>query len=291
VSKNPEQNGRGLEFAFARAFLDCFTNGALYDGGRLGSLQGKFDACAPAHQARFRRAALAYFAMHGVSPELPSEQSDATLTLFTDEEAQHFGVRDFSLVIGPTSQDVSLKHNHFALKHPRIPSLMQSLGVMKGLDEDLRYRVEYDQLLQSIWVELKDAGVALDSFASLGDKKFTVLYPRVMQFMAETINRFGANSQSVQHLFRFLTGGDHVKVVVLPKKIQVFDMRLLKRPKKMVAWTDPAFPNYMYIEFESALTVSYRIKNDKKELNLISPSLKPDVQPVSKLPLIHEISF
>jgi hypothetical protein len=291
VSKIPEQNGRGLEFAFAQAFLDCFVNGALDHGGRIDLLKAKFDSCDPSIQSRFRRAALAYFSIHGVSPGSPSERHDASLKLFSDEEAQHFGVRDFSLVIGTTSQDVSLKHNHFALKHPRIPSLMQSLGVMKGLEEDLRYRSEYQDLLKSIWDELKVAGVNLDSFASLGKMKFEVLYPRVMQFMAENINRFGSNGPAVQQLFQFLTGGDHVKVVVLPKKIQIFDLRLLKRPKKMVAWTDPKYLNYMYIAFEDSLTVSYRVKNDKRELNLTSPNLKPDVQPVSDLPLISEFEF
>jgi hypothetical protein len=47
----------------------------------------------------------------------------------------------------------------------------------------------------------------------------------------------------------------------------------------------------MYIAFEDSLTVSYRVKNDKRELNLTSPNLKPDVQPVSDLPLISEFEF
>jgi len=206
-----------------------------------------------------------------------------------DREGVNSNVADITLKIGTPEKieikEISLKHNHNALKHPRLPRLPDQCGIT---DESIKQKWVKDH--NNIWEDFfKKAGKLCPNATKFSvlkakDNKFIEqnLYKPLITQVIKFLNENGKNESCVKSFFKFITNKlDFYTIKNEPEQILI---------KKFVNITAPNSFKIIYpynnrlttflIEFDNGWNVSLRLHTASKEFfrnNKIHSSTKFDV--------------
>ncbi|MDP3918332.1 MAG: HaeIII family restriction endonuclease [Nanoarchaeota archaeon] len=136
---------------------------------------------------------------------------------------------------GVDIKNISLKHNHEALKHPRISRLPQQCGIEdKGLIKN--YLIARDNIWDNFFREAKKINSDFTTFKELKDldKEFInlnlykPLIELVISFLEQNVN----NSDNTFSFFKFITGKrDFYQVKAMKDKVQIVFFKDISVPK------------------------------------------------------------
>jgi len=187
---------------------------------------------------------------------------------------------EFSSSQGVHKVNVSLKHRHEALKHPRLTRVPVWIGMV-----DSRKTREYELAYEKAWSTFFEKGKALSPSATkfrelkaikstfIEDNLYKPLYTLVQEFLQNNI----ANTSQVQQLFEFLVGKyDFVKFVDHDGKIEVRDFSAIPKPRSVKIEYDGR--GYLYLQFDNGWRLAGRLHTATEWLK---KSIKFDVQPVN----------
>ena len=279
------QTGRAFEYAIVNE-LAKLPGVSLTDRAAMAQRRDKpkFERLEPLQSNEFCHASRV-LAQTFTAP--PYAIGAATIDRLTDNDARKGDVTDIriqpSLARHPIN--LSVKNNHFALKHQRPPSLMQQLGFVKGSDADIEYRVKLQEIFDSFHRTGKSICPSARLFRELKDidQGFIdrCLYAPVCRLVSSTLRSYLADSIACQTFFSFLVGNiDFIKVILYHGCLEFENFSQIALPSCCRVGFSHESPSYVFLAFDNEWEISMRLHTASSRLASIGkiPSLKFDTQ-------------
>jgi len=115
------------------------------------------------------------------------------------------------------TKNISLKHNHNALCHPRLPSLAQQCGFEKGSKIDKEYRKSYKQIWEKFYAKVKALNEDIETTTELNKKhqKFITknFYVPMQKNAIHFLGTYANSAKNSAEFFKYLTGNKEYFVV------------------------------------------------------------------------------
>lgn len=179
--------------------------------------------------------------------------------------------------------NLSIKNNHFALKHQRPPSLMQQLGFAKNSLEDIEYRTGLNQVYAIFYQRARalspDAVNFRDLTAIQPDFIDTNLYAPVCDYVIRQLTERLVTPETCRHFFSFLVGEtDFTKIILLRSHIEVMRFNAIPMPTECTVQHLANTNNYILLFFDNGWQMSLRLHTASSVMGDSTPSLKFDTQ-------------
>lgn len=215
---------------------------------------------------------------------------DILVDRLSDDAAKKGDVTDICIKIKGREINLSIKHNHSALKHQRPPTTALWCGYVKKSQEDTEFRKEYAVIVDGFIFESKKAlpGATLfrDLVAISDGYIKNNLYLPVCSLVAGTIRKLCISPRNVQALFNFLVGSKgFYKIIDEDDKVKILDFTNVGIPNKVeVRLRDKS---YVDLYFSNGWKVGMRLHTASSRLGR---SLKFDTQAIA-LPNVQKRIF
>ena len=271
MSKNTSnRNGRALEYkvSLALAAIPNFslTSRALADNQRDAP---KFAELPTLLQARYTTGSqkIAEWAQQQI-------QGNVSIDRLADEAHD---VTDIRLSSNQVELNLSVKHNHKALKHPRPYSFAQACGYEKGTAQDLEHRSAMDIIGKSF--RAKAANKSL--FRDCDDVVKKSLYLDVCNVCATSLQSWVLVDENVaNNLFSFIVNTGFYKIIVETKpslEVSIEDYSNMPAPSMV---TTIANENRLILKFDNGWEINNRIHTASSKISAAGSqlSLKFDSQ-------------
>lgn len=207
------------------------------------------------------------------------KESNITIDRISDTEAMAGDVTDIRITNGDQIINLSIKHNHFALKHQRPPSLAIQCGFKKNSKEDISFRESLDRINKTFHSKrkiLSPKAVAFNKLKEL-DVNFidNNLYKPTCIAVIDFINKNMSSSLS-KSLFLFLVGNKNFyKIIAFKKSIEIKEFADIPLPQKLKA--SLVGKSYVKLDFSNGWVINMRL-HTAATLITNTPSLKFDTQ-------------
>lgn len=157
----------------------------------------------------------------------------------------------------------SIKHNHSATKHQRIPALMQSLGFEKDSDEDRSYRSEYNNIKTSILTDIRQRFPNTTQYSEIKMQNPTYIdeniYRQLCVFYMNSINNRLAEN-IVQNFFKFLIGNvGFYKCINFSRYVEIMDFTNIRLPSECNIQLNSN--SHIGINFNNGFVLDMRLHN------------------------------
>jgi len=206
----------------------------------------------------------------------------------SDNEAKKGDVTDIRISEKGREVNLSIKHNHSALKHQRPPTTVLWCGYTKRCKEDLAFRGKYKKVIESFLSETRKVLPKASLFRELSviDSGYikNKFYLPVCSLVAKTIEELCLSPKRTEALFNFLVGKTtFYKIIDEKDRVRILDFTNVDIPKKVdVKLRDKS---YVDLYFSNGWKVGMRLHTASSRLGT---SLKFDTQAIS-LPGVKEI--
>ena len=284
------KNGRALEYQIIRyinssisQFSVTLTNRAVRDQERD---KLKFDTLIQDLKISYQKCAVI---VHNWLRERLNS-TEITIDRLPDSAAKEGDITDIRIKSGTQVINLSIKHNHSALKHQRPPTTAERCGYSAGSMEDILFRGKYRIILEKFLEKTKELSPKAQYFRDLIaiDKDFinNNLYLPVCKLVAVTINNLCNNEKKAQNLFSFLVGStDFYKIIDYKYEVVILDFNTIDKVSSVAAKLRGK--SYVDLEFSNGWIVGMRLHTAASALG---KSLKFDTQPKS-IPSVPRVSI
>lgn len=193
-------------------------------------------------------------------------------------------VTDIRVITERRIINLSIKHNHSALRHQRPRTTPQHCGFSNGSSESEFFKKQYNEIVSHF-----TSGVVIgNKFNELSEGYVEgMLYIPVCELVKNFINTYSVNCTN--YLFRYLIGDiDYYKIIVDSSlkqiQIQEFNSSSLSYPFDVIVKTER---QYVYLNFDNDWKIKMRLHTASSKITK-SPSLKFDTQ-LSSSNVLNEI--
>lgn len=209
---------------------------------------------------------------------LPTKE--VALNKLTDQEAKKGDVTDIQILCKGKALNLSIKHNHKALKHQRPPTTANWCGYPKKSSEDLKFREKYAALMKRFLEGARKFNPDAVNFRdlTLADPEYINdnLYKPVCELVVSTITNLCKSQANVIHLFQFLSGTTNFyKIIDFDDKVVILDLTTVDLPSSVSAKMKKK--SYVDLDFSNNWILSMRLHTAASKLGR---SLKFDTQPL-----------
>jgi hypothetical protein len=192
----------------------------------------------------------------------------------SDKHGREGDVTDIRILGSLLQINLSVKHNHKALKHQRPASTAQHCGFPKKTPEDRKFREEYKAIVGSFQVIAQNSL----NFRDLEEGVvFTHLYRPICDLVAQSINQLCQSSTNANHLLNFLLGRTDFYKIILDAKLNELHIQFFNKPSNISSVFAESHENYVKLTFDRLWKISMRLHTASSRIAL-SPSLKFDTQ-------------
>lgn len=172
----------------------------------------------------------------------------------------------------------SVKYNHNATKHQRIPALMQALGFEKNSREDILYRQRYENIKNNILAEIAHSFPGAEQYSEIKSQNPTYIdekiYFPLCTFYKNSIND-NLNRETLQNLFKFLVGNvGFYKCINFPRYVEIMDFTNISIPTECRIYLNNN--SHIRIEFNNGFILDMRLHTASSSFSGLS--LKFDTQ-------------
>ncbi len=268
--------GRAYEFALCNQIIDNFKN--VYLTNRTEAEQQRdaehFNSLSHNTKIEYIQSAKLVCEKWLIKKIHPAELY--TLDRLPDRAGVNGDVTDIRMVSDFDTINISLKHNHDALKHPRLTRIPNWIG----LNSDAKYREIHDKIWDDFFVLAKKLNPGATLFRDLiaVDEEFinNYLYNPFCSFITEYLSDNSTSIQAVQNMFDFLVGTyDFYKIIDYRDHIKIQDFINIPKPTSVsIFQTDRS---HIAMNFNNGVTLDLRLHTASSRL--IS-SVKFDVRGV-----------
>ena len=162
----------------------------------------------------------------------------------------------------------SIKHNHYALKHPRPYSLAQQCGFNKGSKEDIIHRNK----LMIISDNYRDNLNEIQKYSENKELLFD-LYSKINLACKNSLEEWINIKPIIAfNLFNFIVGSNFYKIIVKTNKpklqIEIQDFLNVPQPKSFLCFFNKNKKNYLSLNFSHGWVVEMRIHSAKSLIQL-----------------------
>lgn len=274
-----DRNGRALEFAIVTVLIKKMPTMMLL-ANTLADQQRdrvKFAALSEQQQAHFISSAESIFAW--LSKKYAINTGKITLERLTDDAAKKGDVTDIRLIIAGEKVNLSIKHNHTALKHQRPTATATQGGYAKNSLEDIKYRAEYKKIADDFLNSAEQLKKGAIDFAELkaiqADFIEQQLYAPMCKLVTDFLNLHVAHPSCAQQFFSFIVGmTDYHKIIVYSDKIEIHEFASMPATHSLKAIQ--VDNSYIHVRFSNGWVISMRLHTASSKIKGVS--LKFDTQ-------------
>jgi hypothetical protein len=265
------RNGRALEYALTKNIQTKYPNATLTKGTITDQKRDKekYDSLNAKQQDYFDNNTKLY-----VDSEL-ADTEVVSIERLSDDKAKKGDVTDIRLTLESGKEhNISLKHNHKAVKHQRPGALMNQLGI-KNKEADKEHKAEIKKIESAFFNNIPEKLSTFEEVKSDDEKHINDLYRGVCDLSAKQINK---HPEKAKEYFEFIVGStDFQKVVITKDQVEVADYSKIEQPTKMVA--SISADNYVDLKFDNGFEFKMRLHTASKSFEQNkSLSLKFDTQ-------------
>ena len=281
---NSDRNGRALEYAVVNELSNLpnatLTPRAIKDNTRdLAKLNEIFQVEPQLYQKYITAA-------KKISTWISSKFINQAITIDRLPDSKT-SVTDVTISSPSAKLEISLKHNHFALKHLRPYSIAQACGYGKLMQQDIDHRA----LMKIVD---NDFRASTNGEKNYNTCDLTKLYSDVYKACETTINTCSITDANLaKNLFGFLVNTGFYKVIVSTganASVTVQDYLSLASVNKVNAYINPK-TKYLTLSFSNGWEISLRVHTAATKISKANSqlSLKFDAQRV--IGTINEFSL
>ena len=213
---------------------------------------------------------------------LSIETKDLFIDRLSDGDGVKGDVTDIRLLIGGNCVNISLKHNHTALKHQRPSNFPCQCGFSSNDKETITYKQEYARINNKFILDANDFLPENNLYSALKEKDSEYinknLYLPMCNMVIDFLNTH-VKEEKVNTLFRFLVGNlSFYKVISYNNKLVILEYSELPMPKTVVA--SIVKDSYVKLAFDNCWTINMRLHTASSRIGN-NVSLKFDSQPES----------
>ena len=283
ASSLSNDNGRALEYCLANVFQENYINTSFYDQKTIEDQERdfiKFNWLSDYQKIYFERNCLRIvnWVKHN---RIFEENGNIQIQRLTDNDAKKGNPTDISIWQNGNAYNISLKHNHYAVKHQRPGGLYNQLGVDDDLAEK-NYRGNIKNIENQFFKNVE--GLRFSKFNQVKEYDSGIidrLYENICFLVKSELDRRNQPQYS-ESLFYFLVGNqDFDKFIVREKEVGLMSFYNIPSPRSFMANTRNS--NYLYIHFDNGYKFSLRLHTASSGFDIgKSLSLKFDTQLVSE---------
>ena len=234
-----DRNGRALEYSIVKHLFTRYkvklTPQAIKDQGRD---EHKFDELPLKLKKIFIDSSVK---IGGWLSENWEINGNILLDRLGDDKAKEGDVTDIRLIFPDKSRiNLSIKHNHDAVKHQRPGALAQQCGFPKKSTIDKEYRLAFRNVKELFLCDADKINPNAITFNDLrnvdSDFIFKSLYNPVCNLVEDFINEHCNDEEHSKHLFCFLVGTiNFYKVIVTKELVKILAFSDIPLPKSVTA--------------------------------------------------------
>lgn len=172
--------------------------------------------------------------------------------------------------------NLSIKHNHLALKHQRPSSTPQQLGIPKKSNEDLLFRENYKRIFEEFRIKSLEINPTVNLYSEVVNIIPTSLYQPMCELVSDFINKYGNDNDKSNTFMRFIIGNTNfTKIVVNENDICFYKFQDL--PNSLSMNSKLVSDKNIIVDFNNGIKVNMRIHTASSRFQ--TNSLKFDTQP------------
>lgn len=301
-SRNNNDNGRAFEYITLRTLVEEIRkNRDVYvrNNSSFAATKNSWNQTEPSLQSDLKKAAEAAVDFIFESEPMILDNSDGRLELMilSDQQGKKGDVRDILIQKKDIEWEIglSLKHNHAAVKHPRISKTRDFGKVWYGIPCSQKYWEEVTPIFTHLEEERKK-GIQWDTLPN----KEGIYISLLNAFKDEVLRSTNSDSEVPTRMFEFLIGKQDFYKVRSKDSKRITEICAFNLKGTLNRATDTIQPKnkvpiaklptkIINIDFKSSTTLifdmdnewkfSFRLHNAKKN---VEPSLKFDIQIIEK---------
>ena len=287
------QNGRALEYIIVDKILcEASQNCRVTDRARIDQERdiSKFNSLSDEMKNNFILASQRIYSW--LTNQYSFGSNTFILDRLPDSDAQYSNPTDISIDINNQTINLSIKHNHYATKHQRPASLAQHVGIIKGDNEDIAYRLRHKRICNKFHNHVRSISNDFKKFSEVKEYNSELIDRNLYKPVCEDVITFLSNSKNnierVLHLFKFLVGDrDFYKFIVKGQSTYLMNFSAIKNPTSFdIRLLDSS---HIEIEFDNNWIFNMRLHTASSQMsgcNKNGCSLKFDTQ-LSNEPLVE----
>jgi hypothetical protein len=206
------------------------------------------------------------------------ELENSTITRHSDSSGIDGDVSDITIENKSSYQklNLSIKHNHMALKHQRPASTPQQLGIPKKSYVDLLFRTNYKTIFENFKQESIKLNPKVLLYSDVVEIIPILLYTPMCNLVSDFINSFGNDKYKSNNYMRFIIGNTNfTKIIVNEKEINLYKFQDLPDSNSMSSKV--IGDKNILVDFHNGIKVMMRIHTASSRFK--TNSLKFDTQP------------
>lgn len=274
MPSNSNDNGRALEFAIVDFFMGNHPNVNLTFDAQSSQQRDsiKFATLPQNLKKSFQDAASKFFKWFN---KINNNNKIIKIDRFSDNSGFVYDLEINGIFF-------SIKHNHYALKHPRPYSLAEQCGLLKGGNEDTIHRKNMKTVANNYQNNLN--GITKYNQNNSLKKK---LYSDVLKVCKNSLDLWSQNYNHIAYdFFNFIVGTNFYKIVVKEDAsgtiVEVHDFLNVPQPKSMTTiYNSSSSINHLYLKFNHGWEIDLRLHTASSDIQTDLKkqlSLKFDVQ-------------
>jgi hypothetical protein len=204
--------------------------------------------------------------------------TSATINRLTDEAGKKLDTSDMVIAIVKGKQKIvkkiSVKHRHDALKHPRLPSIPDHLGVTDE-GEKAAYIAKYNVIWEKFVSESSVAIKGKTTFKELKamDKDYVndKLYWKLNRLVIELLERYKNSKSAVQSFFSYIVAGPGNEFITVKNEkgrlVAIKHFEGIAQPSSMrrIEYPYKGRKTTFFVEFDNGWQITFRLHNISSE--------------------------
>lgn len=277
-----DRNGRALEFKIVDFLLQKLPHLTMLGNTYIDQQRdsSKFSDLPHIQQSHFIKSAEKIFLWLEKLTENTITYSPSSIERLTDDAAKKGDVTDIRLIVDGKVINLSIKHNHTALKHQRPGATPQQCGYPKKAPEDVSYREAYKKVTDCFLQNANNLKPNAQNFNELDAAQYKFiennLYAPMCKLVCDFLNEYVAKKPyHAQHFFSFIVGmTDYHKIVVYHDKIEISEFAFMPPVNSLLAVQSSA--SYIDVSFSNDWKISMRLHTASSRIEGVS--IKFDTQ-------------
>lgn len=267
--------GRAFEYALCQKIVSYFTNITLTDRAifEQGKDKNYYDSLSSVEKIKYDIATNRICSEWLNSKILASKTY--TLDRLPDSAGVNGDVTDIRLETSDSIVNISLKHNHNALKHPRLTRVPKWIDI----DSDSKYASDYNNIWNSFLSKANNLSSTATLFSELIDIDnefvFNNLYDPLCNLVSNYLSQNIKTSSQVESLFKFMVGKyNFYKIIDTRDYILIQDFIDLKIPTNVKI--NKIDKSYIQMIFNNGVILTLRLHTASSRIS--TKSVKFDVR-------------
>lgn len=215
-----------------------------------------------------------------ISNWLKSEVGDHHFMLhrLTDFEGTQGDVTDIRVSIeNGIDLNLSIKHNHLAIKHQRPGPTPQHLGFSKGSTIDKEFRKNYKKIFDDFRTKSLLIKPKISKYNEISDHIPDLLYFPMCSLISGFINNHGVDKNRANHYLNFLIGNTQFKKIIVHLNGNVEILSFDDIPNCELVTSTVLDKSYVDVDFHNGIELRMRLHTASSRFCM--NSLKFDTQP------------